>query len=155
MIDAANTTTSFDAIIGSDEELITLTEAAKHLPKVDGKKVSICTLWRWCRKGMRGVFLEYVRVGREPSTPRNCPEDCVNRSGNYASAPAQQIPSPTPPYVVPHGRGSPRPPQGCREKTRRKARHEERKCGEKTRKRLKKRAESAQAILTASTPEIL
>jgi len=32
---------------------------------VDGETVSICTLWRWCRKGSRGVFLEYVRVGRE------------------------------------------------------------------------------------------
>ncbi|MGB2821990.1 MAG: DUF1580 domain-containing protein [Phycisphaerae bacterium] len=48
--------------ISPDEKLITLTEAARHLPKVDGKKVSVCTLWRWCRKGLRGAFLEYVRV---------------------------------------------------------------------------------------------
>jgi hypothetical protein len=33
--------------IGPHEELITLTEATRHLPKVDGKKVSIRTLWRW------------------------------------------------------------------------------------------------------------
>ena len=34
-------------LISPSEELITLTEAAAHLPKVDGKKVSVCTLWRW------------------------------------------------------------------------------------------------------------
>ena len=54
--------------IGPEEELVTLTEAAKRLPKVDGKKVSICTLWRWCRMGLRGVYLEYVRVGRKICT---------------------------------------------------------------------------------------
>jgi len=32
--------------IGPDEELITLTEAAKHLPKVDGHKVCVCAIWR-------------------------------------------------------------------------------------------------------------
>ena len=56
--------------IGPDEKLITLTEATRHLPKVDGKKVSVCTLWRWCRKGLRGAFLEYVRVGRKICTTR-------------------------------------------------------------------------------------
>lgn len=56
--------------ISPDEELITLTEAAKRLPRLDGKKVSVCTLWRWCRVGMRDVFLEYVRVGRTICTTR-------------------------------------------------------------------------------------
>ncbi len=51
--------------IGSNEELITLTEAAKLLPKINGKRPAICTLWRWCRKGLRGVFLQYIRVGRK------------------------------------------------------------------------------------------
>lgn len=70
MIDAPNTTSSIDAMISPDEELITLTQAAKCLPKVDGKKVSVCTLWRWCRKGLRGVFLQYVRVGRRVCTTK-------------------------------------------------------------------------------------
>ena len=56
--------------ISTDEELITLSEAAKCLPKVNGKKPAICTLWRWCRKGLRGIFLEYVRVGRKICTTR-------------------------------------------------------------------------------------
>jgi hypothetical protein len=44
--------------------LLGLAEAARRLPKVDGRKVSIPTIWRWCRKGLRGVRLPYVRVGR-------------------------------------------------------------------------------------------
>jgi hypothetical protein len=70
MCDAAKQTNRHERRIGPTEELITLTEAAKHLPKVDGKKVSICTLWRWCRMGLRGMFLEYVRVGRKICTTR-------------------------------------------------------------------------------------
>jgi len=62
--------TNAERRIGTDEELITLTEAAKCLPKVNGKKPAVCTLWRWCRKGLRGISLEYVRVGRKICTTR-------------------------------------------------------------------------------------
>ena len=67
---AASQTNGIERRIGHEEELITLTEATRHLPKVDGKKVAVCTLWRWCRKGLRGVYLEYVRVGRRICTTR-------------------------------------------------------------------------------------
>ncbi len=70
MCDAAKQTSRLERRISPNEELITLTEAAKHLPKVDGKKVSICTIWRWCRVGLRGMCLEYVRVGRKICTTR-------------------------------------------------------------------------------------
>ena len=51
--------------IGPDEKLVTLTEATRHLPKVNGKKPAVCTLWRWCRKALREQYLEHVRVGRK------------------------------------------------------------------------------------------
>lgn len=70
MSDAANKTNRSERRIGPDEQLITLTEATRHLPKVDRKKIAVCTLWRWCRIGLRGVFLEYVRVGRRICTTR-------------------------------------------------------------------------------------
>ncbi len=70
MSTAANATQPAERRIGPDEELLTLAEATKHLPRVDGRKVSVCTLWRWCRLGLRGVFLEYVRVGRKICTTR-------------------------------------------------------------------------------------
>ena len=48
----------------ADEELISLAAAARRLPKIDGRKVAIPTVWRWCRKGLRGVRLPYTRLGR-------------------------------------------------------------------------------------------
>ena len=56
--------------VRESEQLITLTEAAKLLPRVNGRKPAVCTLWRWCRKGLRGQFLAYVRVGRRICTTR-------------------------------------------------------------------------------------
>ena len=60
-------------------ELVTLSQAARLLPKVDGKKVSVCTLWRWCRRGLRGEHLEYTRIGRKLCTSRTALERFFNR----------------------------------------------------------------------------
>jgi len=45
------------------KNLVTLTEAAALLPKVGGKKIHVSTIWRWCKNGLRGVALEYMRCG--------------------------------------------------------------------------------------------
>ena len=47
--------TNAERRIRTDEELITLTEAAKSLPKVNGKNSAACTLWPWCRNGKMGT----------------------------------------------------------------------------------------------------
>ena len=52
------------------EELLSLTDAAKALPPIDGKRPHISTIWRWCRRGVRGVRLEYVRLGHRVCTTR-------------------------------------------------------------------------------------
>ena len=52
------------------EELLSLTDATKVLPRIGGRKPAISTLWRWCRKGLRGVSLEYLRYGRNIVTTR-------------------------------------------------------------------------------------
>lgn len=57
-------TPPFRNLPGTDGDLLTLAEAARRLPKIDSRKVAIPTIWRWCRKGLRGVRLKYVRVGR-------------------------------------------------------------------------------------------
>lgn len=65
----SNTTNDMNVTrIGPDEPLITLAQAAELLPRIDQKKVPIGTIWRWCRRGLRGVCLEYVRVGRKICT---------------------------------------------------------------------------------------
>jgi len=54
--------------IGPDEALIGLADAARLLPRIAGKKVNVATVWRWARVGLRGVHLEYARVGRRICT---------------------------------------------------------------------------------------
>ncbi|MFA6135247.1 MAG: DUF1580 domain-containing protein [Phycisphaerae bacterium] len=58
------------AIDVETESLLSLTEATKVLPRINGRKPAISTLWRWCRRGLRGVKLEYLRYGRNIVTTR-------------------------------------------------------------------------------------
>lgn len=52
------------------EELLSLAEATNHVPPTNGRRLHVSTIWRWCRKGVNGVHLEYVRVGRKICTSR-------------------------------------------------------------------------------------
>lgn len=52
------------AIQIDSEAVVSLTEATKIIPPRNGRRVAISTLWRWCRKGINGVRLEYIRMGR-------------------------------------------------------------------------------------------
>lgn len=54
----------------NNENIVSLTEATKILPTLNGRRPAISTLWRWCRRGLRGVQLEYIRVGRNIATSR-------------------------------------------------------------------------------------
>jgi hypothetical protein len=55
--------------------LLTLSQAAKRLPRTNGRRIHSSTLWRWCRKGCKGVRLPYFRVGRSIMVT----EDGLNR----------------------------------------------------------------------------
>jgi hypothetical protein len=50
------------------ENVVSLTEATTVMLPVNGRRPSITTLWRWCRFGLNGVQLEYIRVGRSIAT---------------------------------------------------------------------------------------
>jgi len=52
------------------EQLLTLTEVSKLLPSFKGGRIHVSTLWRWCRKGCKGVRLEYSRLGSRIVTSR-------------------------------------------------------------------------------------
>jgi len=47
----------------TDENVLTFTEAARRLPKLNGKHPHSSTLWRWARRGLQGVKLETRRLG--------------------------------------------------------------------------------------------
>lgn len=70
------------------EELYGLTDLAKHLPKINGKRPSVCTLWRWCLKGIHGVHLEHTRWGR---TIASSVEAVERFSSQLAGAYAERI----------------------------------------------------------------
>lgn len=52
------------------ESVLSLTAATKAVPRIDGKRPHPSTLWRWCRRGIRGVRLEHVRLGHRVCTSR-------------------------------------------------------------------------------------
>jgi hypothetical protein len=50
------------------EKLVSLSEAARSLPPIDGHRPHSSTIWRWIRRGSRGIHLEHVRLGRRTCT---------------------------------------------------------------------------------------
>ena len=45
------------------ERMLTFGELAKELPTFGGRKVHVSTIHRWCRKGVKGVRLEFRMLG--------------------------------------------------------------------------------------------
>jgi len=59
------------------------TEAAKHIPG----RPHVSTIWRWYRRGIRGIKLEIIRIGGRPYTSRQAIERFVERTTAAAEAP--------------------------------------------------------------------
>jgi hypothetical protein len=57
-----------------NEEVLSLSEAAAVLPRLNGKRPHVSTLWRWARRGLYGIRLETRRVGRRFVTSREALE---------------------------------------------------------------------------------
>ena len=47
----------------TSETIVSFSEAAARLPRINGKKIHASSLWRWARKGIHGVRLETRRLG--------------------------------------------------------------------------------------------
>ena len=52
------------------EKVYSLSQSAKIVPSLDGKPIHTSTLWRWCKKGLKGVRLEYIRIGTRICTSK-------------------------------------------------------------------------------------
>src|SRR5262245_9743292 len=62
------------------ENLLTLAQAARHLPCLRGdRKIHVSTLYRWISCGVRGVRLESVRLGRTVMTSREALQRFADR----------------------------------------------------------------------------
>ena len=63
------------------ESVISLSEAARHLPRLrQGRKVHVGTLYRWISRGVGGVRLEAVKIGRTLVTSREALQRFADRS---------------------------------------------------------------------------
>ena len=70
------------------EETLTLAEAAKALPKLRrGKKIHVSTLYRWISRGVRGVKLEAVKLGRTRLTSKEALQRFAERLSGVQAAP--------------------------------------------------------------------
>jgi len=58
------------AIDLQEEEVLGLTDAARSMPRIGGKRPHPSTLWRWIRQGVGGVHLEHIRLGHRVCTSR-------------------------------------------------------------------------------------
>ncbi len=47
----------------ANETILSFSEAAARLPRINGKKIHASSLWRWARKGIHGIRLETRRLG--------------------------------------------------------------------------------------------
>ncbi len=45
------------------ENVGTLAEVAAQLPRLSGRRLHCSTLWRWATRGIRGIRLEYIKMG--------------------------------------------------------------------------------------------
>jgi len=71
------------------EELLTLAEAARALPRLrNERKVHVSTLYRWISRGVRGVRLEAVRLGRTLVTSREALQRFAERLNAAHEPPA-------------------------------------------------------------------
>ena len=59
--------------------LLSLNEAAGLLPRRKGKKISLCTLWRWSQAGIKGVRLQTVPVGHQLFTTAEWLQEFIDR----------------------------------------------------------------------------
>lgn len=104
------------------EGLITLSEAAKRLPG----KPSLPTLWRWCAKGVRGVRLAHLRLGRRIFTTVEALNEfgasCTRREApkTIAISTDSQLPIPSQACLIPATVSSDRGNSGKTGKTRRR-----------------------------------
>ncbi len=82
------------ASVLESDELLTFSQAAAELPRRrGGAKTSTSTLWRWSKRGSRGVFLRIVRVGGNVYVPRSALVEFIEQRSAVGRSP--QCPAPT------------------------------------------------------------
>jgi hypothetical protein len=77
-----------------DDDLLTFPDAARLLPRRrGGARTATSTIWRWTRRGCRGVLLPFVRVGGNVYVSRRGLAEFIERLSSVDRAPQQPAPT--------------------------------------------------------------
>ena len=80
----------------TNEQLLSLTDAAKSLPKRRaGKRPNVATLYRWCQIGVRGIRLEYTQIAGTKCTSTAALQTFFDRLTEQAESGRAPLPQPT------------------------------------------------------------
>jgi len=71
-----------------NEQTLSLSTAARELPGVTGRGVSVSTIWRWSLRGIHGVRLETILVGGIRMTSREALQRFFERTTAAANGDA-------------------------------------------------------------------
>lgn len=78
----------------ASESLIPLRDVPRHLPpRPNGKRLHISAVYRWARRGVRGIILETIRMGGSTYTSREALQRFGDGAGGTPDA-AGKIPTP-------------------------------------------------------------
>jgi len=64
----------------SSEPVLTFTEAAGWLERRFGRRPNVATIWRWAIKGLRGVRLQTISLGRYRYTTERAIERFIDQT---------------------------------------------------------------------------
>lgn len=78
-----------------NEKLLTMAQAAAMCPSINGKRPHAISLWRWAKKGLKGVKLEHVRVGRYLCTTETALNEFFCESAKAPAVEQRSAPLPT------------------------------------------------------------
>lgn len=79
-----------------NETLISIREAPRHLPRRQtGKRVHISAVYRWLKRGVRGVCLESVSIGGTTYTSKEALQRFADRLSNPGRGPTSATTSTT------------------------------------------------------------
>ena len=79
------------AIDATQEQVLTLSEATRHVPVRRGKKTHASTIWRWAKAGLRGVRLETIQVGGSRCTSVEALQRFFERLTAAVDGPGQSV----------------------------------------------------------------
>jgi hypothetical protein len=79
-----------------DEDLLTFSEAAKALPRINGSRPHASTIWRWAKRGLDGVKLETRRVGGRAVTSKQALERFTEALAGVETTTRERNTSPKP-----------------------------------------------------------